>query len=192
MTPARPNVTNAAKPKTTIDGVDGSAADQLTPSSPGDLSVGRYDLPPEVLRVVELFESAPIGQQLKEAQQQSGRCWRSATRFLSALRAHQLEGDLLCWSLPGATHGAVRVTGTTAVIDWTLAQFERDPIKAEAMAFPVVCTAQEIDDYLSAESYVLDFEDPFFLPAPDLMPEPLMDWEQARERIRTHDRPGKH
>jgi hypothetical protein len=148
----------------------------------------RADVPPKVAAAVAMYAGAPVGQQLAKLAEREGRCWRSATRFLAALREHQADGDLLCWAGAGWTHGAIRLAGTQTVVDWTVSQFEPDPAKAAAMDFPVICTAADLDRFVGATHAVLRFEDPFWRDT-DLVPEFVLPWEAARQPIAERD-PG--
>ncbi len=89
--------------------------------------MNRSELDQSVQAAVGLFEHAPIGQQLADYREREGRCWRSSTRFLSALRESGADGELLVWTGEGWEHGAIQLKGTDIVVDWTASQFEKDP-----------------------------------------------------------------
>jgi hypothetical protein len=156
------------------------------------MSVPREDLDPRAQRAIELFENSPVGEQLSEPKERSGRCWRASTRFLSALRESDLDGSLLVWVGEGWEHGAILLDGTDIVVDWTASQFAEDDEEAAAYDFPCIRTRGQADAELNYESYVLDFEDPFQSKAPNLIPEPLLRWERARQRIVGTDEDARH
>jgi hypothetical protein len=144
-------------------------------------------LDPQVQAAIALFEQAPIGQQLADSRERAGRCWRSSTRFLSALRQSGADGELLVWRGQDWEHGAIRLLGTDIVVDWTASQFEADPEKAQAYEHPCIRSRAEADA-ACGESYVFEFETPFFRNHNGL-PEQVLPWGQARERIAGFDSP---
>lgn len=151
-------------------------------------AVARSDLPCPVQAAIAAYETAPVGRQLSDPAERRGRCWRSATRFLAALREHGADGELLGWAADDWTHGAIRPLETPVVVDWTLSQFETDPEKAQTMEFPVICTPAEVDALVRATREILKFEGGSLFRTDDLLPEPVLPWVQAREPIVERDR----
>lgn len=152
-------------------------------------SFDRRRLDPEAQAAIALFEQAPVGQQLSDFRERPGRCWRSATRFVSALRESGTDGDLLAWTGKGWEHGAIQLRGAAIVVDWTASQFEHEPAKAQQYPQPWICSRADADARWGC-SEILDFEDPFFRGAGrNLVPEPVLPWTQARERIEGIDSP---
>lgn len=143
--------------------------------------VTRSELDPRVQAAIALVENAPIGRQLADYRERAGRCWRSSTRFLSALRESGADGELLVWTGQGWEHGAIQLKSSDIVVDWTASQFEADPNKAKAYDYPCIRT-RAATDAACGESYVFRFEDPFFRGSNSL-PEQVLPWDKARERV---------
>src|SRR4051794_37438205 len=96
-------------------------------------------------RAVGLFQASPVGEQLRDVEQQRGRCKRASSRFISALREVGLRGNVLEWAGDGWWHHAVIVEGSDIVVDWTAAQLEHDPDTAQAVAWPLIETRAEAE-----------------------------------------------
>jgi hypothetical protein len=149
--------------------------------------MNRSELDPRVQAAIAMFEQAPIGQQVADYRERAGRCWRSSTRFLSALRESGADGELLVWRGQDWEHGAIQLQGTDIVVDWTASQFEAEPEKARTSEHPCIRSRAEADA-ACGESYVFEFENPFFRNHNNL-PEQVLPWARARERVAGVDSP---
>jgi hypothetical protein len=151
----------------------------------------RDNLPESVQEAISMFETAPVGRQLRDLDEQSGRCRRASMRFIAALRQAGTDGRLLEWAsgfVPdkvGWWHHAVLLEGSEVMVDWTAAQFEQDEVAAPAVPFP------RIEPRATAEARwgpgrerSPDDRGGFMQDLP-----PMLPWSAARECIPERDSP---
>jgi len=109
-----------------------------------DREIEVQDLNPAVADSIIAFRDSVAGRQLSVPAQTGGRCQRASLAFLSCLRHHGSNGTLLAFSGDGWWHCVVAVEDPQAIIDWTAAQFERDPTQAAAMPTPRIETLARV------------------------------------------------
>lgn len=93
---------------------------------------------------------------------------------------------MLVWTGEGWEHGAILLSDADVVVDWTASQFVEDAAKAAMVPVPCI-EARTEPDARWGESYVLEFESAFLRAARNLLPEPMLEWRLAKERIEQRD-----
>ncbi|WP_027005293.1 hypothetical protein [Conexibacter woesei] len=124
-----------------------------------DRTIGFDDLSLSARTAIELFRNSPVGDQLQQSGEASGRCKRASARFIAALRsvddAAGRAARIIEWVGDGGFHHAVLLAEHEAVVDFTIRQFD----KHSRAPFPCVRTRGQAEvDWGCGE--LIDLDDP--------------------------------